>query len=69
MAYSHPSQHAGHSAAGILSELEALKGPAMQGLMDVHITSQQQRISVSALLDAGTFGLTGRRLSQVCKLG
>ncbi len=35
--YGHPSQHASHNAAGILTELEAIKGPAMQGLMGSYI--------------------------------
>lgn len=61
-----PAQHMGHNAAGILSELEAIKGPAMQGLVDTHCANQQQRISVSALLDAVPFRMSTRRLSQVC---
>lgn len=63
--YGHPSQHASHNAAGILTELEAIKGPAMQGLMDVHTANQQHRIGVSALLDLGPFGPAARRTSQV----
>ncbi|WIA36731.1 hypothetical protein OEZ86_008003 [Tetradesmus obliquus] len=56
---------AGHNSAGILSELESIKGPAMAGLVDAHTAGQQQRISVSALLDSGPFGpAAARRLSQ-----
>ena len=55
-----------HNQAGILAELESLKAPHIEGILEAHTATQQQRISQSALLD-GPYDVAGivRRVSQV----
>jgi hypothetical protein len=55
-----------HNQAGILSELESVKAPHIEGILQVHCATQQERISQSALLD-GPYEVGGimRRASQV----
>jgi hypothetical protein len=45
------ARHRQVSPAGILMELETVKGPAMASIVDLHCAGQQQRLSSSSLLD------------------